>query len=214
MADKNGSTSVWIIILTAFAVFALSLTLVTKDYVRKSSVAEARMIETELGHSTLTRINAMADDWYLKTFDKWFGQASLGDWMSEDGKQRRREEKFLRQNGKAVQWAVERKEALLDLSYWILRRVALFLIWVPLWIPLAVLALFHGLNDREIKKTDFGYTSPVLNHWARQAMSLVTMLTLLLFLSPVAIMPLAFPLMMSFWALAAGVAIGNVQKRI
>ncbi|MDO4937148.1 MAG: DUF4400 domain-containing protein [Sutterellaceae bacterium] len=214
MAQKNSSASMWIFIITAFAVFALSLTVVTQDYVRKSSVAEAQKIEAELGHSTLTRINSMADDWYLRTLDKWFGKQTLKNWMSEDQAQREREERLLKQNSRVVKWGQERKEALLDLGYWILRRIALFLIWLPLWIPLAALAIFHGVNDREIKKTDFGYTSPVLNHWARQIMSLVSMLTVLLFLSPVAIEPFAFPLMMGFWAIAAGVAIGNVQKRI
>ncbi|WP_443744411.1 DUF4400 domain-containing protein [Sutterella sp.] len=204
----------WIVIVTAFAVFALSLTLVTKDYVRRSSVLEAQKIEAELGHSTLTKINAMADDWYLRTLDRWFGEDSLDEWLSEDAAQRRREEDFLQKNRKVAKWAEERKAALLDLGFWVMRRIALFLIWIPLWIPLALLAVYHGLQDREIKKTDFGYTSPVLNNWARRVMSLVTFITILLFLSPIAIDPLMFPLMMGFWAVAAGIAMGNIQKRI
>lgn len=211
---KRESGSVALAVVLAFAVFTLSLALVTQDYVRRASVIEAQRIERELGHSTLTRINVMADGWYLKTLDRWFDSTTLGDWMSTDAEQKAREERLLKQNGKLVRWAEDRKAALLDLGYWVLRRLALFWLWIPLWIPLALLAVYHGLQDREIKKTDFGYTSPVLNHWARQAMCLTTLVTLLLFLSPVALEPLMFPLMMGFWAVAAGIAVGNVQKRI
>lgn len=211
-ASKTDSFALFFVL--AFLAFTLSLALVTQDYVRRASVREAQNIELQLGHSTLTRINAMADDWYLRTLDRWFGQDALNDWMSKDPEQLAREKRFLEDHPKLRAWTDSRKEALLDLGYWVMRRAALFLIWLPLWLPLAFLALYHGLQDREIKKTDFGYTSPVLNHWARRSMSLVTVLTLLLFFSPVAIDPLLFPLMMGFWSFAAGVAIGNVQKRI
>lgn len=214
MARAPGENSIGLFVILAFAVFGLALSLVTTDYVRKASVAEARNIEQELGASTLSRINVTADGWYLKTLNRWFGSAGAETWLSDDPAQRRREETLIAKNSKLTAWLEQRKTVLLDLGYWILRRVALFVIWLPLWIPLVILSVWHGLQDREIKKTDFGYTSPVLNHWARRVMNLVTVLTALLFLSPVALEPLMFPLMTGCWAVAAGVAVGNVQKRI
>ena len=213
MAEEK-TDGFWMFFLLVFAAFTLSLAFVTQDYVRSASVKEAQNIELELGRSTLTRINAMADGWYLKTLDKWFGKEALKDWMSADPEQRLREERLLDEHPKLQAWSESRREALLDLGFWVMRRAALFLVWLPLWIPLAFLALYHGLQDREIKKTDFGYTSPVLNHWARRSMSFISLLMLVVFLSPVALDPLLFPLMMGFWSFAAGIAIGNVQKRI
>ena len=77
-----------------------------------------------------------------------------------------------------------------------------------------ILASLHGYWDREIKKTDFGYTSPVLNHYARTIMHFVMMVTLLLFVVPVPIDPILFPIFLALATVSAGVALGNVQKRI
>ena len=75
MARAPGENSIGLFVILAFAVFGRALSLVTMDYVRKASVAEARNIEQELGASTLSRINVMADGWYLKTLNRWFGSA-------------------------------------------------------------------------------------------------------------------------------------------
>lgn len=73
---------------------------------------------------------------------------------------------------------------------------------------------FHGYWNREIKKTDFSYASLIFNHRARNIMHIVTMTTLFLFVVPVAIDPMIFPILLMIEIIFSGIAVGNVQKRI
>ena len=214
MAQNKGFSGVGFIVLMGSLTFAFILTFVTKDYVRVTSVKEAQKIEQQMGTDTLERINGIAGSWYARTFSRLEKELSAENMMSKDPEQRAREKELLRKSSRIVSWAEGRKAAMLDLGYWVLRRLALFGIWLPLWFPILLLAVYHGWNDRAIKKTDFGYTSPVLNHWARQVIALVVMLTLLLFVVPIAIDPFIFPVCLSAIAAATGVAFGNIQKRI
>lgn len=164
MASSEREWPLGVAILLVCLLFFLSLATISKETVRKSSAVEGQWIEEQFGHSTLTRINAIADGWYLKSFDR-LDKNSLRDWMSEDPAQRKREERLAEQNNVVLTWAKERKLTLLELGFWVLRRIALFKVLIPLWLPLGLLAVFHGWNERAIKQTDFGYTSPVVNHW-------------------------------------------------
>lgn len=161
MASSEREWPLGVAILLVCLLFFLSLATVSKETVRKSSAVEGQWIEEQFGHSTLTRINAIADGWYLKSFDR-LDKNSLRDWMSEDPAQRKREERLAEQNNVVLTWAKERKLTLLELGFWVLRRIALFKVLIPLWLPLGLLAVFHGWNERAIKQTDFGYTSPVV----------------------------------------------------
>ena len=51
---------------------------------------------------------------------------------------------------------------------------------------------------------DFGYTSPDLNHWARQVISFGIVTTLLIFFAPIAINPIVFPVIMPAVTVAMG----------
>lgn len=218
MAKRESSSSFWIsIVLFSFAVM-LGLAVVENDYTLKASISEAKKIEAEMGGSTLRKINELASHWYLSSLRKLESMHSDVDWYSKDPDQREREQRFLEDlygnNTKLQSWINHRKEALLDLYYWILRRFALFVVLLPLWIPLALLAIFHGLQEREIKKTDFGYTSPVKNHWARRSIGVSTLMLFLVFFAPIAIEPMIFPLIMAAITVAIGIAFGNIQKQI
>lgn len=218
MAKRESSSSFWIsIILFSFAVM-LGLAVVENDYTLKASISEAKKIEAEMGGSTLRKINELASHWYLSSLRKIESMQRDVDWYSKDPDQREREQRFLEDlygnNTKLQSWINHRKEALLDLYYWILRRFALFVVLLPLWIPLALLAIFHGLQEREIKKTDFGYTSPVKNHWARRSIGVSTLMLFLVFCAPIAIKPMIFPLIMAAITVAIGIAFGNIQKQI
>lgn len=218
MAHRE-SSSVWIFTILIAVGLMLGLSIVESDYTRKTSVLEAQKIELEMGASTLRRINALAGNWYRLTVSKVAALEGDPDSLySDDPEQRAREERFTESlyggNDKLNDWLDGRRDALLDLYYWVLRRVALFVILLPTWIPLAILATFHGLQEREIKKTDFGYTSPVKNHWARRVIALCVLLILLVFFAPIALDPLIFPLIMAAVTVAIGIAVGNIQKRI
>lgn len=216
MANHSpGMFSISAFIIITSAAMLLALTLVTKEYTYTTALKEAQKIEQVMGSDTLDRINSMATSWYMATIDKWDVSMDIDDMYSDDPKQREREQKlFGGKNQALTQWLETRKEALLDMSFWVLRRVALFVVWVPLWIPLFFLAMWHGMNDREIKKTDFGYTSPVLNKMATKTAFCGFMLNLLIFVAPIAIDPFVFPLLLAVITIAVGISIGNIQKVI
>ena len=215
MAGSEKEWPLGVAIVVMCMLFLVGLATVSKTEVRKQSTREAQRIEIELGHSTLMKINAKADAWYLHTVGKW-DKDTLRDWMDDDPAeiQKQKQAKAQEVPNKAKKWVNDRRLAFLDLSYWILRRIALFQVFIPLWLPLGLLAFYHGWMTRCIKQTDFGYTSPVVNHYARNGMTIITVLTILLFFSPVALYPFIFPTLMAFWSIGAALAIGNIQKRI
>ena len=61
---------------------------------------------------------------------------------------------------------------------------------------------------------NFGYTSPVKNHWARRSIGVSTLMLFLVFFAPIAIEPMIFPLIMAAITVAIGIAFGNIQKQI
>lgn len=211
MAQRQPSSAyIWISFAVISSLIALVLSFTSADYARVTSAKEAEMIEVQLGKDTLAMVNRIAGDWYTEAEAKL---AVPTDWSAEMA--RDHSVKLLGFESEGFwRWLEQRTEAFLDLGYWFLRRIALFVVWIPLWIPMLILAALHGYWDREIKKTDFGYTSPVLNHWARSIMHFLTMMTLLLFVVPVALDPIIFPVFLMGVTVMAGIATGNVQKRI
>lgn len=209
MAERERSGfSFWASITIFSLVTAFVLTFTTSNYARLTSAKEAEKIEKELSLDTLLTINKLAKEWYMPTVEKLSIPRNLSAEMAEKASL----ELFGFRSETLWRWLERRADAILDLWYWFLRRVALFVIWIPLWIPMVVMASLHGYWDREIKKTDFGYTSPVLNHWARSTMHLSILITMLMFVVPVAIDPFLFPLFLAIVTVSAAIALGNVQK--
>lgn len=211
MAQPKGDGNFWwVTLIVVSVVTALVLTFTTGEYARDASAKEAEKIERSLGADTLETVNDLATGWYYASVDK----LSIPKDMTEEMAREASVKFFGFESETLWRWLEKRCDAFLDLGYWFYRRVALFIVWIPFWIPMLILASLHGYWDREIKKTDFGYTSPVLNHYARTIMHFVLMVTLLLFVVPVPIDPILFPIFLALATVSAGVALGNVQKRI
>lgn len=194
--SERSGFNLWIVLFFFSLALAAVLCCVTVDFARQGSAKEAQNIEEALGTETLDDVNAIATTWYTATASNLTKYTEEGD------------------GGKFDTWVSSRVDALLDLAYWFYRRVALFILWLPWWIPMLALAMVHGSLDRAIKKTDFGYTSPVKNHLARQTVNLCLMATMIAFVLPFAIDPLIFPIFMAIATICTGIAIGNIQKRI
>lgn len=207
MADKKHGSGIgiWLVLLFVSITTAFVMTITTATYARKTSVEEAMKIESALGRDTLDSINVIANSWYRNTVKKL-------DLRSAEGSEHLR--KFAEEHPAFRAWIETRTEAVLDLAFWFFRRLALFVIWLPWWAPMLLLSILHGYWNREIKKTDFGYTSPVKNRIARQIMYLCLMMTLVLFVLPISIEPFLFPMLMAAATVFSGIAIGNIQKRI
>ena len=221
---KSGYGSVWTLVLVIFFEVAVVLFLVSADYARDGTVKEGAWISEALGDGTNREIQRRADAMYEDTvirweLTEWFhrlfipsdaerngsrGLETLGDFsdLGDLG------------SGSVFSVAESRWSAFLDMTYWTMRRIALFTIWLPVWLPAFVIAGVCGWLERAVKKTDFGYTSPVLfaNSW--KALICALLLLLVSFLCPMPMPPSIVPALLGFMAILVGLCLGNVQKRI
>lgn len=218
---KSGYGSVWTLILVIFFEVAVVLFLVSADYARDGTVKEGAWISEALGDETNREIQRRADAMYEDTVIRW----ELTEWFhrlfipSESERDGSRGLETLGElgdlgSGSVFSVAESRWSAFLDMTYWTMRRIALFTIWLPVWLPAFVIAGVCGWLERAVKKTDFGYTSPVLfaNSW--RALICALLLLLVSFLCPMPMPPSIVPALLGFMAILVGLCLGNVQKRI
>lgn len=218
---KSGYGSVWTLILVIFFEVAVVLFLVSADYARDGTVKEGAWISEALGDETNREIQRRADAMYEDTVIRW----ELTEWFhrlfipSESERDGSRGLETLGElgdlgSGSVFSVAESRWSAFLDMTYWTMRRIALFTIWLPVWLPAFVIAGVCGWLERAVKKTDFGYTSPVLfaNSWKTLICALL--LLLVSFLCPMPMPPSIVPALLGFMAILVGLCLGNVQKRI
>lgn len=218
---KSGYGSVWTLILVIFFEVAVVLFLVSADYARDGTVKEGAWISEALGDETNREIQRRADAMYEDTVIRW----ELTEWFhrlfipSDSERDGSRGLETLGElgdlgSGSVFSVAESRWSAFLDMTYWTMRRIALFTIWLPVWLPAFVIAGVCGWLERAVKKTDFGYTSPVLfaNSW--RALICALLLLLVSFLCPMPMPPSIVPALLGFMAILVGLCLGNVQKRI
>ena len=218
---KSGYGSVWTLILVIFFEVAVVLFLVSADYARDGTVKEGAWISEALGDETNREIQRRADAMYEDTVIRW----ELTEWFyrlfipSESERDGSRGLETLGElgdlgSGSVFSVAESRWSAFLDMTYWTMRRIALFTIWLPVWLPAFVIAGVCGWLERAVKKTDFGYTSPVLfaNSW--KALICALLLLLVSFLCPMPMPPSIVPALLGFMTILVGLCLGNVQKRI
>ena len=216
---KIGYGSVWTLILVIFFEIAVVLFLVSADYARDGTLKEGAWISEALGDETNLEIQRRADAMYENTVIRW----ELTEWFyrlfipSESERENSLGLETLgdMESGTSIFSVAEsRWSAFLDMTYWTMRRIALFTIWLPVWLPAFVIAGICGWFERAVKKTDFGYTSPVLfaNSW--KGLICALLLLLVSFLCPMPMPPSIVPALLGFMAILVGLCLGNVQKRI
>ena len=87
-------------------------------------------------------------------------------------------------------------------------------LWLPGILIFVVPLTMDGLVQREIRKYQFGFSSPLIHrktslllHWLAAAMVLLPLL-------PVSVPPMAYPVALAAGGLALWVMLINIQKRI
>lgn len=185
------------------------------DFIRRNAELEWTWVNRSLGESTNREITALADRLYASTLLESHAEEALRLWVMPTERERRSKSLISPQKRERI-WTyyAERLDAVFDTAYWFFRRLALFLIWLPLWIPAFVIAIRTGLLSREIKKSDFAHTSPVVQHHAFQALGLGVFGLTASFLFPLAVPPVVIPVFCGCVMVLLGLACGNIQKRI
>lgn len=212
MSSAQRENNMWVWAAGIFFVAIVAAIFLPGNIPQAASVKEAHYIEDTLGAATLDRVNELALPLYRRFVSV-------------------QEERELRQKFKATNDEVElgrthksfasftvyaesRVDAILDMLWWVLRRLALIWLYAGLLGWFLLLALIHGYYEREIKKTDFTYSSPTRNHWARMTFSSCLWIALTLIVVPVAVEPWVMLVVAAVGIAATGLAVSNIQKRI
>lgn len=211
MAERRGFSVGYFIFVVLFFIVLAQL-LMPGSLVDKMSAVEAHRIEDGYGRVTLERTNTLAYDMYTSLLSKDDIRA-----MRESFAPKAEESEELKKYkfaDKALSWWESRVDVFLDLIWWVLRRVAFLMLFVPFWGVFAVMCLVHGYWSREIKKTGFEYASPVINHLSRQAGGFAFLSAIVLLFLPFPLEPLLIFALLLFSLSCAGLAVANIQKQI
>lgn len=208
--------SFWFWMVIFLLELAVVLLFVGSDYARQSTLKEGAWINESLGEETNRVIQRRADYLYKVVVLDTHLEQRLRDAYIPTEEEKARSVGLEALGTREGVWAyVEaRIEAFLDMLYWYFRRAALFSIWFPIWIPAFVVACVCGLLERAVKKTDFGYTSPVIVSYAGQGMLLAVLTMGVSFLFPMPVPPVTVPCLLAVAAVLFGLVFGNIQKRV
>jgi len=187
------------------------VTLVPGDWSEKAIYKEAELIERSSGVKQRDFVLETATEWYQK------GLVETGVWQSVYDFLIPSPEMKERSSIQADWWFdfVEgRIDSLQRSIYHTLTRFALLFSWLPYILLLLIPAIWDGMMTWKIKKTNFDYSSPVLHRYSLKFGAWIVGLILLAFFAPIPIDPIYIPFSLMVIAIIAGIAVGNLQKRI
>lgn len=205
-----GGKLLWIF-LTELIVLAL---LVPTNWIEKARTLESQRIEQRLGADTRQWAMQKAQVWFRASFiDSGFYQ-SLHHLLIPTEQERQRS-KGLEDFGQGLfSWLSVRVDALMHILYQFYVRLAILGLWWPYLLLVGMPAIWEGFMMRRIKRTNFGYVSPVIHHYSIRGVMLISVGLLMALVAPITLEPMLIPAVMMADCILAGLALGNIQKRI
>lgn len=185
------------------------------NFIRRNADLEWQWVNESLGESTNERIDAMAGAMYEAVVLGPALEEKLRAWALPTERARRSKSLINPQKREQIwDYYEERINVVFDTLYWFFRRLSLFIIWFPLWLPAIIISVRTGFLERDVKKSGFAHTSPTIQHHAFKAISGAVFILLASFLLPLALPPVAVPVLYGVVVLLIGIACSNMQKRI
>lgn len=185
------------------------------NFIRRNADLEWQWVNESLGESTNTRIDAMAGTMYDVVVLGPALEEKLRAWALPTERARRSKSLINPQKREQIwDYYEERINVVFDTLYWFFRRLSLFIIWFPLWLPAIIISVRTGFLERDVKKSGFAHTSPTIQHHAFKAIGGAVFILLASFLLPLALPPVAVPVLYGVVVLLIGIACSNMQKRI
>ncbi len=195
-----------------FIFLALELTfvafLVPKETIISTRDSEQIMVSRYLGEVTEKHMQDKANDIYRSLFVETGMLHATYDYFgsySDDGV-------F---DDRGLGWWVEQRIDVVWLTlHLVTYRASQMLIWLPYLLPFFVMAIVDGTLQREIRKWQFSFSSPMAHKGAYMTMVGAFAFTLLAPLTPFAIPPIIPPILFGVVSVGAWVYLANMQKRI
>ncbi|QCF28131.1 DUF4400 domain-containing protein [Hydrocarboniclastica marina] len=199
------------VVLVVTIELMLIATLIPGDWAQQAIEKEAAYIANSSGLEHRDFILGKATGWYTSaTIETGMWQA-VYDFLIPTEQQRA-------ESAIQADWWFSflegRIESLQKSVYHTMTRFALLLSWLPYILIILLPAAWDGLMTWKIKKTNFDYSSPVIHRYSIKAGATIVAVVLLAFFAPVPIDPIYIPAALMIIAIIAGIAIGNLQKRI
>ena len=205
---------IMISILKTVVEFFVTILLLSPSYIQSTAKTESRLVKDTFGTDSSYYVIKKANHWYDEFVIKNNIEENLVNYLLPTTYERTNS-LGMSEIGRILDRPVyERVQALLDLIYWFFRRMALFAMWLPISMPALFAAAAYGLLERQIKRTNFSYTSPTVLRYSWRACGLLTISFFVLFLMPFAIPPILIPFIVSFVMLAMGISLSHLAKKI
>lgn len=188
-------------------------------FVRESWFVQHIQHETDnsirwLGADTVKAVYRAADN----IFESTFVETGLYDTSYElfiPSAEERRRSKGMESMGKEIFTQVDRRlDVMWIAAYQVIVRVLMLLLWAPYFVIILVPAIVDGVVVREIKKVNFGFSSPMFHRYAIYAIVMVLYLMLLTLFSPVQVAPIVYPLAILIIVVAMNLMVANTHKRL
>lgn len=192
----------------------VALLLLSPSSIRYSAAVESKWIVSSLGKETNEFIKTKANDWYLDLVVDSNLEDGLRNFLFPSEHERRNTLAVREMDELLAPHFQTRLDSFLDLIYWMLRRCALFMVWLPICLPALFVSVIFGLLERQIKRTDFSYTSPTVLRYSWRSCGFLTMLFFMLFVLPLAVPPILVPVVVCFVMLFMGVSLSHLSKKI
>jgi hypothetical protein len=204
----------WKIFLVVLSWVLLVLFLTSSDFTDKTLEHEKKYTEMDLGTETKNYIYDTAERWYVAAIEESGVYEALHRTMIPNAEEKANS-KGMQHFGEGIfEWVEGRLNAAMRIIYLYMTRILQLWVWVP-FIPILIFPMIYdGYKVREIKKTNFDFASPLRNKYSFRAIAILTIVTLMLFATPIAITPMFFPFLLFGIGLCLQVAVANVQKRI
>ncbi len=202
------SLIIFLLIIQVFAVFLLLSEKRLADVIDK----EFTLIERQVGREESLNVYERANRWYIKTtIDSGFQHTVydflIGHWDADSGRE------LIDDRGLSA-W-FERRLATTWLAIYLVHfRLSGITLWLPYFLPLIFPMIVDGLSQRQIKKHQFSFTSPVIHTNAARGFLVLLALILFIPIIPISIPPLIIPFALFFSCLCAWVYAAHMIKRI
>ena len=204
----------WTVALLFVIELSIVLLLVPGDWTKKAIDKEADYVQRSLGERSVSWIHNMAANWYRSIILEPQVLETAKEFLVPTEQERAKSRGIENMGVPFFEWWDGRIAAFGVLTYQILARLALALMWIPYIIILLIPALHDGYMTWRIKRTNFDYASPVVHRYSSRGIAALTAGLVVLFFLPIAIDPIVVPLVMMAVAILMGLSLGNLQKRI
>lgn len=208
-----GRIAVYLLIFWMLEVFLVGA-FVQESWFKARIQTETDTAVAWLGGDTVKAVYRAADRIFESTFvETGIYDTSYELFIPSDAERRR--SRGMENMGKEIFEAVDKRlEVMWMAVYQVVVRVLMLFLWVPYFLIVLIPAVVDGYMIREIKKTNYGFSSPAIHRYSIYLMGLVTYGIVLTLFSPVNVNPVVYPAAIMIIVTSIHFIVSNTQKRI